>query len=196
MSSSRSDGAGLKYLRIHAESNALLFADPVRRRGGWIAITHPPCPGCQKLLANSGLATAIWRADSGLLVRSARPPQCPENADHLRNGSPKYPSPRQTFDEPSASPPERSTTFALRGGCRGGSGGAGALLAGVAQRQRASHPHNLGRRGAEERVDQIGWEEPTDIRRVCRAVTRDLVAQDLERLPTASDVQPEWHRHP
>ena len=48
--------------------NALLFADPVRRRGGWIAITHPPCPGCQKLLANSGLTTAIWRTDSGDLV--------------------------------------------------------------------------------------------------------------------------------
>lgn len=47
-------------ISIHAESNALLFADPVRRRGGWIAITHPPCPGCQKLLANSGLATAVW----------------------------------------------------------------------------------------------------------------------------------------
>ena len=55
-------------ISIHAESNALLFADPVRRRGGWIAITHPTCPGCQKLLANSGLATAIWRADSGALV--------------------------------------------------------------------------------------------------------------------------------
>ena len=47
-------------ISIHAESNALLFADPVRRRGGWIAITHPPCPGCQKLLANSGLVCAIW----------------------------------------------------------------------------------------------------------------------------------------
>jgi len=47
-------------ISIHAESNALLFANPVRRRGGWIAITHPPCPGCQKLLANSGLAWAVW----------------------------------------------------------------------------------------------------------------------------------------
>ena len=49
-------------ISIHAESNALLFADPVRRRGGWIAITHAPCPGCQKLLANSGLQTAVWPA--------------------------------------------------------------------------------------------------------------------------------------
>lgn len=59
-------------ISIHAESNALLFADPVRRRGGWIAVTHPPCPGCQKLLSNSGLTTAVWRsATTGTLVEWA-----------------------------------------------------------------------------------------------------------------------------
>ena len=59
-------------ISIHAESNGLLFADPVRRRGGWIAVTHPPCPGCQKLLSNSGLTTAVWRsAATGALVEWA-----------------------------------------------------------------------------------------------------------------------------
>lgn len=53
---------------IHAEANALLFADPVRRRGGWVAVTHPPCPGCQKLLSNSGLDTAVWTGADGSLV--------------------------------------------------------------------------------------------------------------------------------
>ncbi len=46
----------------------LLFADPVRRRGDCIAVTHPPCPGCQKLLANSGLRVAVWPADDGSIV--------------------------------------------------------------------------------------------------------------------------------
>ena len=59
-------------ISIHAESNALLFADPVRRRGGWIAITHPPCPGCQKLLANSGLRAAIWPREPAARQPSSR----------------------------------------------------------------------------------------------------------------------------
>jgi len=55
-------GPGVAHpcVAIHAEENAIMYSDPVRRRGGWMAITDAPCPGCQRLLKGSGLAAAFW----------------------------------------------------------------------------------------------------------------------------------------
>lgn len=43
----------------HAEANALLYSDPVRRVGGTLYCNYPPCGGCEKLLRCSGLARVI-----------------------------------------------------------------------------------------------------------------------------------------
>lgn len=44
----------------HAEVNALLYADRSKTEGGTMYITDAPCFGCRKVLANSGLARAVW----------------------------------------------------------------------------------------------------------------------------------------
>lgn len=48
-------------IAIHAEANALLFSDRSTIKGGTMYL-HPgsPCPGCRKLLSNSGLARVVW----------------------------------------------------------------------------------------------------------------------------------------
>lgn len=61
--SSYDTGAG-SCTANHAEGNALLFADAMRRRGGWIAVTDEPCGGCHRLIAGSGLARAVWPGGS------------------------------------------------------------------------------------------------------------------------------------
>lgn len=44
----------------HAELNALLFSDPVRRQGGTLAVSEEPCDGCSRPIALSGVARVIW----------------------------------------------------------------------------------------------------------------------------------------
>jgi dCMP deaminase len=51
----------------HAEANALLYSDPLRRRGGTLYVTHEPCGGCSRLLAGSGLSRAVWPEGERLL---------------------------------------------------------------------------------------------------------------------------------
>lgn len=46
-------------IAIHAEANALLFADRSTYEGGTIYVTHPPCWECSKLIANSGLKRCV-----------------------------------------------------------------------------------------------------------------------------------------
>lgn len=43
---------------VHAEANALLYSDPLRRHT--LVVTRAPCDGCQVLLAGSGLARVVW----------------------------------------------------------------------------------------------------------------------------------------
>lgn len=57
--SSYDTGAG-SCIAIHAEANALMHSDPVRRAGGLIAITDAPCDGCMRLITGSGLGRAVW----------------------------------------------------------------------------------------------------------------------------------------
>ncbi len=46
-------------ISIHAEANALLYSDPIRRKGGTLYCTDSPCAGCQKLIDGSGLARFV-----------------------------------------------------------------------------------------------------------------------------------------
>ncbi|MCA1840450.1 MAG: cytidine/deoxycytidylate deaminase family protein [Actinomycetota bacterium] len=44
---------------LHAEANAILYAEPERREGATLYITSPPCLDCAKLIANSGLREVV-----------------------------------------------------------------------------------------------------------------------------------------
>jgi len=45
---------------VHAEANALIFADRRTYAGGTIYITNPCCFDCAKLVANSGVSRVVW----------------------------------------------------------------------------------------------------------------------------------------
>lgn len=49
---------------VHAEANALLFADRSSYVGGTIYVTNPCCWECAKMVANSGLARVVVRKSS------------------------------------------------------------------------------------------------------------------------------------
>lgn len=48
----------------HAEANALLWSDIASRQGGTLIINGPPCFGCCKLIASSGITTLVHYTDS------------------------------------------------------------------------------------------------------------------------------------
>jgi dCMP deaminase len=55
-------GADANYdncVAIHAEANALLFADAHERDGATLYTTAAPCFACAKLIANSGIAEVV-----------------------------------------------------------------------------------------------------------------------------------------
>lgn len=70
--SSYASGQAGACIALHAEVNALLHSDPIRRRGGTIYITDAPCDPCSTALAGSGLARAVWPepADDGWLLHA------------------------------------------------------------------------------------------------------------------------------
>jgi dCMP deaminase len=47
-------------ISTHAEANALLYSDPLRRAGGVMYISTEPCDGCARLIRASGLARCVW----------------------------------------------------------------------------------------------------------------------------------------
>lgn len=47
-------------ISIHAEANAIMYADVTRRQGGTIYSTYKPCAGCLKLIKGSGLSRIVW----------------------------------------------------------------------------------------------------------------------------------------
>lgn len=53
------DDAYDNCIAIHAEANALLFADPDERDGATLYSTAAPCFSCAKLIANSGIAEVV-----------------------------------------------------------------------------------------------------------------------------------------
>ena len=47
----------------HAEANALLWSDINSRQGGTLIINGPPCFGCSKLIASSGISRLVHYSD-------------------------------------------------------------------------------------------------------------------------------------
>jgi dCMP deaminase len=47
----------------HAEQGALLWSDPSTRQGGTLIVNGPPCMGCAKLIASSGIARVVHYED-------------------------------------------------------------------------------------------------------------------------------------
>lgn len=45
---------------IHAEVNAIMRADPIRRVGGTLYVNLQPCPNCAKMIASSGISRVIY----------------------------------------------------------------------------------------------------------------------------------------
>jgi dCMP deaminase len=45
---------------IHAEINAILFADRQRLEGATLYVTHPPCPQCAALIAQAGISSVVY----------------------------------------------------------------------------------------------------------------------------------------
>jgi dCMP deaminase len=56
--SSYDTGPGV-CIAIHAEANALLYADRDKCEGATLYITCPPCDGCSKLIAAAGINEVI-----------------------------------------------------------------------------------------------------------------------------------------
>lgn len=56
---------------LHAEANALMFSDRIRRVGGTIYVSSGTCGGCAKLVANSGLVRAVYGGLGGKVHRDS-----------------------------------------------------------------------------------------------------------------------------
>jgi dCMP deaminase len=48
----------------HAEAGALLWSDPAQRTGATIIVNGPPCMGCAKLIASSGISRLVYKQDN------------------------------------------------------------------------------------------------------------------------------------
>ena len=48
----------------HAEANALLYSNFDSRQGGTLVVNGPPCFGCSKLIASSGISTLVHYVDN------------------------------------------------------------------------------------------------------------------------------------
>lgn len=57
--SSYDTGAG-SCISVHAEANALIYADFHRLKGGVAYVTAEPCDGCARLLVGAGLAKVVY----------------------------------------------------------------------------------------------------------------------------------------
>lgn len=51
----------------HAEANALLWSDPSQRIGATLVVNGPPCYGCAKQIASSGISRVVCRRRSSYL---------------------------------------------------------------------------------------------------------------------------------
>lgn len=56
------DGSYRNCVSVHAEANALIFADRALYSGGTIYVTNPCCWDCAKLVANSGISRVVFAA--------------------------------------------------------------------------------------------------------------------------------------
>ncbi len=47
-------------IALHAEMNAIIYADPARLPGAAIYVTCEPCQGCARMIAGSGITRTVW----------------------------------------------------------------------------------------------------------------------------------------
>ena len=48
----------------HAEANAIIWSDPALRVGGTLIVNGPPCFGCAKQIASSGISRVVFSPDA------------------------------------------------------------------------------------------------------------------------------------
>lgn len=51
-------------IALHAEQNAIIWADPDRLPGTTLYVTREPCPGCARMISGSGIARTVWESPS------------------------------------------------------------------------------------------------------------------------------------
>lgn len=56
---------------VHAEVNALLFADRTRVEGGTLYVSSVPCLTCAPIVGNSGVRRVVWPASEADVHRDA-----------------------------------------------------------------------------------------------------------------------------
>lgn len=61
LGSSYDTGPG-SCISIHAEANAIIYADYAKCVGATIYISDVPCDGCRRLIDGAGIKTVIWPA--------------------------------------------------------------------------------------------------------------------------------------
>jgi dCMP deaminase len=64
--SSYDTGSG-SCIAIHAEANALLYADRDKCEGATIYCTDEPCDGCLRLIVGAGVTRVMTPSDKGLI---------------------------------------------------------------------------------------------------------------------------------
>lgn len=45
---------------VHAEANAIYYADPHRRVNATLYITRAPCDGCRRIAKDNGIVRVVW----------------------------------------------------------------------------------------------------------------------------------------
>ncbi len=56
-------------IAIHAERNAILYAEPSRRKGSVLYITRRPCTDCHRLILEEGIKEVIWLTPENTIAR-------------------------------------------------------------------------------------------------------------------------------
>jgi dCMP deaminase len=57
-------------IAIHAEMNAIIYADPGRLPGATIYVTDEPCTGCARMIAGAGITRTVWGAPSAAAIET------------------------------------------------------------------------------------------------------------------------------
>ena len=55
---------------LHAEHNAILYADVHRRRGATLYVTREPCNGCRRIIERNEISRVVWPGGEYLVGRS------------------------------------------------------------------------------------------------------------------------------
>lgn len=65
-------GAG-QCVAVHAEVNAVLYAERADVVGSTVYVTRGPCDGCVKTCRAAGVSAIVWPTDTGIVYQDLRP---------------------------------------------------------------------------------------------------------------------------